>query len=106
MINERRGLIPGVIQQLRKQLCNAWSSLAVVRGFTAEAAMRARGALRRVIWRQRASLDSFQSEPSISLELLQNTAFPFASDAALQYLKVSASPMHRWARRLNDCLFL
>jgi len=53
-----------------------------------------------------AFLDSFQCMPSISLELLQNTAFSFASHAALQYLKVSASPMHRWARRLDDRLFL
>ena len=38
------------------------------------------------------SLDSFQCELAISLELLENTVFPFASHTAVQYLKGSASP--------------
>src|ERR1700678_1139744 len=106
MINERSGLIPGVIQQLWKQLSNASPSFCRCSGvYCGGRDERAQG-VAPVDYRKRASLDSFQSEPAISLELLQNTAFPFASDAALQYLKVSASPMHRWARRLNDRLFL
>src|SRR5580698_3654097 len=35
--------------------------------------------LARLIYSAAASLDSFQCEPSISLELLQNAAFPVAS---------------------------
>jgi hypothetical protein len=48
-------------------------------------------------------LDSFQCEPTISLELLQNTVFPFASGAPIQYRKASHT---RWARRFHDRLFL
>ena len=38
-----------------------------------------------LIYRNRHILDSFQCWPIISLELLQNTAFPFASGRALKY---------------------
>jgi hypothetical protein len=38
-----------------------------------------------VIYRNDAFLDSFQSFPGISLELLENAAFPFASRRALKY---------------------
>jgi hypothetical protein len=47
---------------------------------------------------ERTSLDSFQSEPRISLELLENSAFAFASGAALLYRK---APHYRWARRFR-----
>jgi hypothetical protein len=45
-----------------------------------------------LIYRKPASLDSFQCAPSVSLELLQNTAFAFASHAALLYRRLHASP--------------
>ncbi|XSC42128.1 hypothetical protein ACF1BQ_026690 [Bradyrhizobium sp. RDT10] len=38
-----------------------------------------------VIYRNVACLDSFQYFPGISLELLENAAFPFASRRALKY---------------------
>jgi len=38
-----------------------------------------------VIQRKDACLDSFQYFPGISLELLENAAFPFASRRALKY---------------------
>jgi hypothetical protein len=38
-----------------------------------------------LIYRNRLILDSFQCFSIISLELLQNTAFPFASGRALKY---------------------
>jgi hypothetical protein len=38
-----------------------------------------------MIWLNDACLDSFQSLTGISLELLENAAFPFASGRALQY---------------------
>jgi hypothetical protein len=38
-----------------------------------------------VIYRNAAFLDSFQYLPGISLELLENAAFPFASRRALKY---------------------
>jgi hypothetical protein len=38
-----------------------------------------------VIYRNAACLDSFQYFPGISLELLENAAFPFASRRALKY---------------------
>jgi hypothetical protein len=38
-----------------------------------------------VIYRNAAFLDSFQYFPGISLELLENAAFPFASRRALKY---------------------
>jgi hypothetical protein len=41
---------------------------------------------------------------SISLELLEKTAFPFASRGSLQYLW--GVTHHRWACRFHDCLFL
>jgi hypothetical protein len=37
-----------------------------------------------LVYRNGASLDSFQYEPSISLESLQNIVFAFASHAVLQ----------------------
>jgi hypothetical protein len=44
-----------------------------------------------VIYRNDAFLDSFQYFPGISLELLENAAFPFASRRALKY-RWGASP--------------
>jgi hypothetical protein len=38
-----------------------------------------------VIWLNDDFLDSFQCSPGISLELLENAAFPFASRRALKY---------------------
>ena len=38
-----------------------------------------------LIYRKIASLDSFQSFSGISLELLENAAFPFASRRPLKY---------------------
>jgi hypothetical protein len=38
-----------------------------------------------VIYRKDAFLDSFQYFPGISLELLENAAFPFASRRPLKY---------------------
>jgi hypothetical protein len=38
-----------------------------------------------LIYRNSAFLDSFQSFPGISLELLENAAFPFASRRSLKY---------------------
>jgi hypothetical protein len=38
-----------------------------------------------VIYHNDAFLDSFQCFPGISLELLENAAFPFASRRALKY---------------------
>jgi len=38
-----------------------------------------------LIYRKTAFLDSFQYFPGISLELLENAAFPFASPRALPY---------------------
>jgi hypothetical protein len=38
-----------------------------------------------LIYRNAGSLDSFQYFPGISLELLENAAFPFASRRALKY---------------------
>ena len=38
-----------------------------------------------VIYRNATFLDSFQYFPGVSLELLENAAFPFASRRALKY---------------------
>jgi len=54
--------------------------------------------------RHRRCLDSFQCRVRISLELLQNPAFPFASRRILQY--VDAYRITDWACRFYDCLFL
>jgi hypothetical protein len=40
----------------------------------------------------RSFLDSFQSDPCISLELLEKTVFPFASRRSLKYRMGSTSP--------------
>lgn len=61
------------------------------------------GALECLINGMGASLDSFQNTARISLELLENSAFPFASRERLQYRR---APHHRWASLSNDRLFL
>jgi hypothetical protein len=54
---------------------------------------------------QCTSLDSFQCEVSISLELLQNSVFAFASRGFLQYRR-RCILHHQWTHRFNDHLFL
>jgi hypothetical protein len=56
-----------------------------------------------VIYRNDAFLDSFQYSPGISLELLENAAFPFASRRALS---ISIKSHHQGLYRFHDRLFL
>jgi hypothetical protein len=67
-------------------------------GMAVEAATEARCRAAALICRTRAYLDSFQSKPPISLELLENAVLGFASGAALLYRK---APHQRWACRFR-----